>query len=290
MKKLFIIVALVFFTSACSADQAGKKVVAETGAGSITEDEFYKELKERYGQDLLKEMVIVKVLEDKYEVKKEEIDEKVNEMKEQLGDQFDIWLSTQGFNDEEAFRYVVRINLLNEKAVYDGIEISEEEMKDYYNRMKTEIQAQHILVEDEKTAKQVKRKLDKGEDFAKLAKKYSKDTSNAKDGGKLGYFSVDKMVPEFEDAAFNMDAGEVSEPVKTQYGYHIIKVTDKREKKQVGTYEENKDIILATLKSKKVNPNEAERRIDQLVEESKVDIKLEEMKGIFKEGSGISEG
>lgn len=279
---IFIIIG-VLLTAACSAEKASNQgVVVETEAGNITEEDFYNELKERYGQDLLKEMVLVKILEDKYEVKDKEIDNEVKEAKDQLGDQFEVWLASQGFQDEESFRYAVRISLLNEKAVYDGVDIPEKEMKEYYNRMKTEIQARHILVKDEKTAKKVKQKLDKGEKFDQLAKEYSTDTSNANDGGKLDYFSVGSMVPEFEEAVFNMDVGQVSDPVKTQYGYHIVEVTDKRDKKQTGTYEENKEMILTTLKQKKVNPNEAERKIDQLLEDTKIDVKTDEFKDLFK--------
>lgn len=288
--SMFVMFAILIILGACSAEKANQTVVVETEAGNITQDEFYDELKERYGQELLKEMVLVKILEDKYEVVDGEIDEKVEQVKDQLGDQFEVWLASQGFQDEEAFRYAVRISLLNEKAVYDGIEIPEKEMKDYYNRMKTEIEAQHILVKDEKTAQQVKKKLDEGEKFDELAKEYSTDTSNAKDGGKLDYFSVGAMVPEFEEAVFNMDVGEVSDPVKTQYGYHIIKVTDKRDKKDVGTYEENEETILTTLKQKKVNPNEAERKIDQLMEKTKINVKLDEFKDVFKEKNKKSEG
>src|SRR5690625_6598495 len=89
--------------------------------------------------------------------------------------------------------------------------------------MKTEIKAQHIVVEDEDTAKEVKEKLDDGEDFAKLAEEYSTDESNKDDGGKLGYFSVGEMDPAFEDAAYGMKKGEVSDPVQSQFGFHIIK-------------------------------------------------------------------
>lgn len=286
MKKglLILLFTLALVTAACSADKAGKLLVAETGAGNITEDEFYDELKERYGQDLLKEMVIVKVLENKYDVKKEEVEEKVNETKEQLGDQFNVWLASQGFKDEESFQYAVRINILNEKAIYDGIKISEEEMKNYYDRMKTEIQAQHILVDNEKTAREVKQKLDEGGSFEKLANEYSKDSSNAKNGGKLDYFSVGAMVPEFEEAVYQMEVGEISDPVKTEYGYHIIKVTDQRDNKKVGTYEENKEAILTTLKSQKVNPNDAEKKINELIKETEIDIKVKDFKDLFKEG------
>ncbi|HEY0833226.1 MAG TPA: peptidylprolyl isomerase, partial [Azospirillum sp.] len=92
-----------------------------------------------------------------------------------------------------------------------------------------EVKAAHILVEGEAEAKDIIAQLGKGGDFAKLAKEKSKDKAAAEQGGDLGYFTKDMMVEEFANAAFGMKPGEVSkEPVKTQFGYHVIKVTDKR--------------------------------------------------------------
>jgi peptidyl-prolyl cis-trans isomerase C len=93
-----------------------------------------------------------------------------------------------------------------------------------------EIHARHILVETEDEAKAVKAELDKGADFAELAKKKSKDPG-ASDGGDLGFFTKDQMVPEFSEAAFKLDPGKVSDPVKSQFGWHIIKVEEKRNRK-----------------------------------------------------------
>ncbi len=90
-----------------------------------------------------------------------------------------------------------------------------------------EVHARHILVATEDEAKAVVAELKKGADFAKLAKERSKDPGAA-DGGDLGYFSKDQMVPEFSEAAFKLDKGQISDPVKTQFGWHVIKVEDKR--------------------------------------------------------------
>ena len=92
-----------------------------------------------------------------------------------------------------------------------------------------EVHARHILVETEDEAKAIKADLDKGADFAELAKKKSKDPG-ASDGGDLGFFTKEQMVPEFSAVAFKLGKGELSEPVKTQFGWHIIKVEDKRTK------------------------------------------------------------
>ena len=93
-----------------------------------------------------------------------------------------------------------------------------------------EVRARHILVETEDEAKAVVEELKKGADFAELAKKKSKDPG-ASDGGDLGFFTKDQMVPEFSAVAFVLEPGKVSDPVKSQFGWHIIKVEEKRNRK-----------------------------------------------------------
>ena len=92
-----------------------------------------------------------------------------------------------------------------------------------------EVHARHILVPTEDEAKAIEAELKKGADFAALAKEKSKDPGAA-DGGDLGYFTKDQMVPEFAEAAFKLDKGQISDPIHTQFGWHIIKVEDKRTK------------------------------------------------------------
>src|SRR3954468_6216049 len=93
-----------------------------------------------------------------------------------------------------------------------------------------EVHARHILVESEDEAKKVAGELKKGADFAELAKKESKDPG-ASDGGDLGFFTKDQMVPEFSAVAFTLEPGKISDPVKSQFGWHIIKVEEKRNRK-----------------------------------------------------------
>jgi peptidyl-prolyl cis-trans isomerase C len=105
-----------------------------------------------------------------------------------------------------------------------------------------EVRARHILVDNEDEAKAILEEIKKGADFAELAKQKSKDPSKA-DGGDLGYFGKDQMVTEFSDAAFKLDKGKISEtPVKTEFGWHIIKVEDKRER-PVPEFDQVKDQI-----------------------------------------------
>ncbi|CAO3405694.1 peptidylprolyl isomerase [Azospirillum largimobile] len=115
------------------------------------------------------------------------------------------------------------------------------------NPAQEEVKAAHILVEKEDEAKAIIAQLKKGGDFAKLAKEKSKDAAAAAQGGDLGYFTKDAMVEPFANAAFAMKPGEISkEPVKTQFGYHIIKVEDKRTQPQP-TLDEVKPQLEQTL-------------------------------------------
>ncbi|HZS63764.1 MAG TPA: peptidylprolyl isomerase [Xanthobacteraceae bacterium] len=97
-----------------------------------------------------------------------------------------------------------------------------------------EVHARHILVPTEQEAKAIRSELDKGADFAELAKQKSKDPGTAIQGGDVGYFTKDLMVPEFSEAAFKLQKGQISAPVKTTFGWHIIKVEDRRMKQVPG--------------------------------------------------------
>lgn len=115
-----------------------------------------------------------------------------------------------------------------------------------------EVRARHILLPTEDEAKAAKKKIDSGKSFEDVAKEMSKDPGSAKQGGDLGYFTRDKMVKEFADAAFSMKKGEVSGPVKSGFGYHIIKVEDIR-KVTPPTFAEMKDQLRGKLQEKKLN-------------------------------------
>jgi peptidyl-prolyl cis-trans isomerase C len=113
-----------------------------------------------------------------------------------------------------------------------------------------EVQARHILVATEEKAKELAEAIGKGGDFAQLAKDNSSDPGSKDNGGMLGYFGKGQMVPEFEKAAFELKAGELSKPVKSQFGWHIIKVDDRRQKKPP-TFEEVKDRLLGSMAQNK---------------------------------------
>lgn len=128
-----------------------------------------------------------------------------------------------------------------------------------------EVDARHILVDSEDKAKEVLGKVEKGEDFAKLAEAYSSDPGSKANGGKLGYFSKGQMVKEFEEAAFALKKGEVSKPVQSKFGWHVIKVDDRREK-ALPTFEEVKDQIVDGMVQQK-----GQQVATELREKAKID-------------------
>jgi peptidyl-prolyl cis-trans isomerase C len=108
-----------------------------------------------------------------------------------------------------------------------------------------EVRARHILVKTEEEAKAIIAELKNGGDFAELARQKSTDPGAA-DGGDLGYFPKEEMVPEFAEAAFKLDKGQISEPVHTRFGWHVIKVEDKRER-QVPAFDQVRDQLATHL-------------------------------------------
>ena len=157
-------------------------------------------------------------------------------------------IALSGQSEEDLQKDIMRgksIENLVEKEVGAKITISEEDSKNYYDSNQNyfvqpeQIKASHILIKVEPTAEdsekatalekiqEVKQKLDEGEDFAELAKELSEGPSGP-NGGDLGFFGRGQMVPTFEEAAFALEIGQVSEPVETRFGYHLIKVFDKK--------------------------------------------------------------
>jgi peptidyl-prolyl cis-trans isomerase C len=129
-----------------------------------------------------------------------------------------------------------------------------------------EVRARHILVETEDEAKAIGAELKKGGDFAELAKQKSKDPGGS-EGGDLGYFTKDQMVPEFSDVAFKLEPGKISDPVKSQFGWHVIKVEDKRDR-ELPSFDKVKDQIETFLvrkgQSEMVTRLRAEAKVERL--------------------------
>ncbi len=158
-----------------------------------------------------------------------------------------------GVNFEERMQYYRRRALRDayfEKNIRD--QVSDGAARTFFEdqikglKPDEEVQARHILVDTEQKAKDIAEKLKAGGDFLALAKENSKDPGSKDDGGMLGYFSRGQMVPQFEDAAFALKKGDISKPVQSQFGWHVIKLEDRREKK-LPTFDEVKDRILASM-------------------------------------------
>jgi|GEM_PF-4708169 len=148
------------------------------------------------------------------------------------------------------------------------VSISDGEKKEYFENNRDmyveeeQVKASHILINSEEEAKEVKRKLDDGEDFAKLAEEYSQDPGSKDKGGELGWFKQGQMVEPFDKKVFSMKVGTISKPVRTNFGYHIIYLEDKKEKKEK-SYEEVKDEIEETIKKEKTW-SLAKKKIDDI--------------------------
>ena len=143
----------------------------------------------------------------------------------------------QGDQSEDLMKYYQR------RALHDAYfnqkiraAVTDEQLKKIYDEQvtkikpQTEYRARHILVKNEEDAHDIIERLNRGSDFAELAKEKSTGPSGAQ-GGDLGYFTKGRMVPEFEEAAIKLKKGDVSDPVKTQFGWHVIKLEDVRESK-----------------------------------------------------------
>jgi len=269
----------VLSLAACNGSDNSSEVIVESTAGNITKDELYEEMKAQVGESALQQLLYRKVLSEKYEVTDEELDKAVNEMKDQYGENFELVLQQNQLKDEDALRDLLRDQLLVEKAALKDVEVTEEEVKAKYEEYTPEIRASHILVEDEATAKDIKAKLDAGEDFAELAKEHSTDPGSAAKGGDLDFFGQGAMVPEFEEAAYALDVNEISEPVKSQHGWHIIKVTEKKEK---GSFEDMREDLEYELKLAKVDSAKLQESLQQELKDAKVDIKDKDLSGVVQ--------
>lgn len=148
--------------------------------------------------------------------------------------------AAQGLDQSES--YLARLDQLKKRALMEealaanlATAVTDEDVRAFYDRQlestpaQEEVRARHILVETEEEARAVMERLEAGEDFVALADELTIDPSGKGQGGDLGYFGRGRMVPSFEEAAFSLEPGDVSDPVQSQFGYHVIKSEDRRE-------------------------------------------------------------
>lgn len=297
MKKIIAVLLLIVMTvslAACGGKQSGADLV-KVGDASINENQLEQYLKftafvqgidlsqipeesmKEIKAQMLDDMVSLECIKQNYEGKKKEVlpdtidTDWKNFLKEAKDTEvINTFLTDNKISDETLNDFFY--NQYYRQAYFDEVKAAmpnlEQDAKAYYEANKDsfqvdEVTASHILVEKEATAREILDKLKAGEKFEDLAKQYG--TDGTKDnGGSLGTFGRGAMVKEFEDAVFAMKPGEISEPVKTEFGYHIIKLTDK--KQGTKTYDEVKDSIVSDLVAK-----EAQEKIKGL----KSDVKIE---------------
>lgn len=268
-----IIACVALTLSACGSSEN----VATSKVGNVTEKELSKELRQTYGKSTLSQMMLNKALLDKYKVSDEEAKKQVEAAKEQMGDKFKVALEQVGLKNEDELKERMKPEIALEKAI--RATVTDKDVKDNH---KPEMKVSHILVKDEKTAKEVKEKINNGEDFTALAKQYSEDTGSKEQGGEIAGFAPGQTVKEFEEAAYKLDAGQVSEPIKTSYGYHIIKVTDKKELKP---FDEVKDTIRKDLEQQRLQDATGkwkQKVINDLLKEADIKVTDKEFKDTFK--------
>ena len=250
--------------------------------------------KDKFKEMILDQMIYTEVI---YEAAKKEnllpTEEEVNKSIEEFNtsikdnDAYKKQLKELGI-DDNFLKYQFERNLASdnykEKFNKDN-SVTNDEIKKYYDENKDDfyidqVEASHILIktiddedkklsdekkaEAKKKAEEVLAKAKAGEDFSELAKEYSQDTVSAKNGGDLGFFKKGEMVKPFEEAAFSMKVGEISDLVESDFGYHIIKVTDKEDRQK--TFDEVKETIRKTLQDEK-----CDAQVEKLKEEAKVE-------------------
>lgn len=260
-KKIFLVLACVFLLAGCNGVKLtnGENAVVTFNEGGVSSEELYKSLKEAYGAEKLMNLIDTKLLSEKYKTDASEkayVNQTVKTTKEsakKLNADFDLYLQYYyGLSSESKFRDYISLTYKRNLWVQDYAEeeVTEKQIQQYYDEeVVGDIEASHILItvdskknatEEEKKkaeqkaydkAKEVIEKLKKGEDFSKLAKEYSKDSTTADKGGSLGKINTGDYADEVFEALKNLKDGSYStSPVKSSYGYHIVYRTSQDEK------------------------------------------------------------
>ena len=263
--KLFVVVAALVSLAACgdvvkpaAATVNGKKIPISKVSNALDKfddtaqfDQLAQQsdpqaVKRQFQQGYLSQLIQTEIFRIEarklgIEVTDEEVTARIEEFKQQFPSEeaFENALSQQGFTMVQ-LRQAVSDQLLGNKIrakVTEGIGASEQQLRRYYEthlEKYRQTHAQHILVDKKPLAQKIAKQLQSAPKarvaklFGSLANKYSKDTSNKTKGGDLGWTSPGQFVPEFESAMNELEVGQVSDPVKTQFGYHVIRVIDRR--------------------------------------------------------------
>lgn len=238
--------------------------VAKVNGEKILQTELDDALREQYGTEVLDTLITNKIVE--LEAKKEGVsvsEDTIQEEYENLAESYGGKELLQAALDEnglteQSVKDNIRMYQLTKNVIATSVNISDEEVAQYFEDnkdsygQKEEVVASHILLKDEATATDVLAKIKAGEDFADLAKTYSIDTTTNEDGGEMGYISRGQMDKQFEEVAFGLEKGSISDIVQTSEGYHIIKVTDKVPAEEA-VFEDIKEEVYATVLEERIN-------------------------------------
>jgi foldase protein PrsA len=282
-KKIVLIIAVLILAIGVLLSFAlpKDKAVAKVDGEAINKDELYNVMVEQYGAATVEQLIADKIVaseakKEKVTITDKELNEEVDKLKESYGGEevFNQMLESNN-TTVDALKDDLKNYLTIRKLLEPQIKITDEELQTYFDENKDsfgeaeQVKASHILVADEATAKEIKQKLADGADFAELAKEYSTDEGTRENGGELGFFAKGTMVTEFDDVAFTLPVNEISDPVKTDYGYHIIKVEEKKEAKEAN-FDDSKKEIKETLIQQKM-----ETEYSTWLEEKKKDYDIE---------------
>ncbi|HDU7910418.1 TPA: peptidyl-prolyl cis-trans isomerase [Enterococcus faecium] len=240
MKKRFLALAIVLGTGLLSGcTNAGEKTAVSYKGGTISEQAVMDSLKKMQGADsAVQQLIVYQVFEDKYgdDVSTKEIDSQYDQTKKQLGDSFDSQLKSAGYT-EQTFKDSIKQSLAFQEGLKKHIKLTDEDLKTAWESFHPEVEAQIIQVASEDDAKDVKKAADKGDDFSKLAKDKSTDTTTKEDGGKVKFDSTTTTVPaEVKEAAFKLKDGQVSDVITSTNAstytteYYVVKMVKNQNK------------------------------------------------------------
>ncbi|MEX1516187.1 peptidylprolyl isomerase [Enterococcus sp. C44] len=240
MKKRFLALAIVLGTGLLSGcTNAGEKTAVSYKGGTISEQEVMDSLKKMQGADsAVQQLIVYQVFEDKYgdDVSTKEIDSQYDQTKKQLDDSFDSQLKSAGYT-EQTFKDSIKQSLAFQEGLKKHIKLTDEDLKTAWESFHPEVEAQIIQVASEDDAKDVKKAADKGDDFSKLAKDKSTDTTTKEDGGKVKFDSTTTTVPaEVKEAAFKLKDGQVSDVITSTNAstytteYYVVKMMKNQNK------------------------------------------------------------
>ncbi|MBD2846937.1 peptidylprolyl isomerase [Paenibacillus sp. IB182496] len=300
---LAVLLIVMIATNEGSGTASEGEAAATVNGVAISQEEFLHEVVNQGGAGLLDQMIANELVRQEaesagVEVTDADVDAELQRIKDSYPseEQFDMVLAQNNLTIEQ-LREQLRPNVLITKVLEPEFDITDEQMQQYFDEnqgafgTEEQVRASHILVASQEEAETVMQELEGGADFAELAQQYSTDGS-ASNGGDLNFFGRGQMVPEFEEAAFALEVGEVSDIVQSQFGFHIIKVTDRTEA-DTPAYEDVKDDIYATLLSQQVGQR-AGTWVQELRDGADIDNKLapaadEAAEGEAAEG-GAAEG